>query len=52
VDLSRRQTGKITQVEEHGFEERFDIEGRIAFPPVQQARMQERAHGGILETSQ
>ena len=36
VDLSRRQTGKIAQVEEHGmfFEERFDIEGRIAFPPI------------------
>ena len=46
VDFSRRQTGKIAKVEEHGifFEERFDIEGRIAFPPVQQAGMQERAH--------
>jgi hypothetical protein len=54
VDLSRRQTGKITEVEEHGmfFEQCFDIEGRIAFPPIQQAGMQERAHSGILNTSQ
>jgi hypothetical protein len=48
VDLSRRQIGKIAEVEEDGmfFEQRFDIQGRIAFPPVQQAGMQERAHGG------
>jgi hypothetical protein len=54
LDLSRRQIGKIAEVEEHGmfFEQRFDIEGRIAFAPIQQARMQERAHSGILETSQ
>lgn len=48
VDLSRRQIGKITKVEEDGmfFEHRFDVQGRIAFPPVQQTGMQERAHGG------
>jgi hypothetical protein len=54
LDLSRRQIGKIAEVEEHGmfFEQCFDIEGRIAFPPIQQAGMQERAHSGILKTSQ
>jgi hypothetical protein len=54
LDLSRRQIGKIAEVEEDGMflEQRFDIEGRIAFAPIQQARMQERAHGGILETPQ
>ena len=50
VDLSRRQTGKVAEVEEHGmfFEHRFDVEGRIAVPPVQQAGMQERAHRSVF----
>ncbi len=36
VDLSRRQIGKIAEVEEHGmfFEHRFDVEGRITVPPI------------------
>ena len=48
MNFSRRQIGKIAEVEEDTmfFEQRFDIQGRIAFPPVQQAGMQERAHGG------
>ena len=47
LDLPRRQTGDVAEIEQDRtpFKQRFDIERRIPGASVDQAGMQERAHG-------